>query len=442
MNIAKNSSVVNKHCVSINAINMSLSKPVSRWALGLVGTASLSAIIWHIYKHSKTLQLKDRRLSILTSLRNQVASECEIIIVESHQEWDDIAARVQGALEAHPFVGFDLEWVSPRNGEPKPVALMQLSFYDGWTVLVRLNKLEWLIPESLGDILTDGSIMKIGVGVFGDAKKLREDYDVGMRGSLDLRHYVPQFRPELRATGLAGLASAFIGVKLDKDWKIRASDWEAGKLTQRQVDYAANDAFVATHIFLQIAFESLDNSDQLNDIENVEDLAKYAYKMGKQYYGVPYRSKGTFSNNKKPNKHTGKNKHAAGAMNPAKKYGKILPKKTKKFHCATLVSPDGQPLCSCDIRKALWYVDQGLGVIVGKKGDGKKDPITVKLNFEPAGSHNKAIREYHLLDVKHICVVCGEEQSYFRKYIVPHEYRTQVRSTSEIADLDNLNAHV
>ena len=52
--------------------------------------------------------------------------------------------------------------------------------------------------------------------------------------------------------GLQALAERIIGVKMDKHWKIRCSDWEAEELTTRQMEYAANDALVAVHIFLQL----------------------------------------------------------------------------------------------------------------------------------------------------------------------------------------------
>ena len=50
---------------------------------------------------------------------------------------------------------------------------------------------------------------------------------------------------------MAGLASSFLGLRLDKDWRVRASDWEADDLSQRQSLYAANDALVSINIAMQ-----------------------------------------------------------------------------------------------------------------------------------------------------------------------------------------------
>ena len=50
------------------------------------------------------------------------------------------------------------------------------------------------------------------------------------------------------------------------------------------------------------------------------------------------------------------------------------------------------------------------------------NPLTVKLKFEPAG---RPVSEsnYYLQEKENICVVCGKEDSFIRKNIVPREYR-------------------
>ena len=54
-------------------------------------------------------------------------------------------------------------------------------------------------------------------------------------------------------------------------------------------------------------------------------------------------------------------------------------RKTPLYHNAKLEAPDGQQLCVCDDKKAKWYVTHGLGRYIKKK-----NPIIVRLNFEPA----------------------------------------------------------
>ncbi len=51
-----------------------------------------------------------------------------------------------------------------------------------------------------------------------------------------------------------------------------------------------------------------------------------------------------------------------------------------------------------------------------------EDPPTVRLRFDPSGKPNKD-REYYLTEKENVCVVCGNQESYIRKNVIPHEYR-------------------
>lgn len=50
------------------------------------------------------------------------------------------------------------------------------------------------------------------------------------------------------------------------------------------------------------------------------------------------------------------------------------------------------------------------------------DPYTVQLKFEPSGRPGSE-DSYYLNFKDNICVVCGRDDSYLRKNVVPHEYR-------------------
>jgi len=63
------------------------------------------------------------------------------------------------------MLGFDCEWVSPRNLPCHPVSLMQLSFVDSdICYLIRLCLLK-KVPEELSQILADEKILKYGIGL-------------------------------------------------------------------------------------------------------------------------------------------------------------------------------------------------------------------------------------------------------------------------------------
>ncbi len=88
-------------------------------------------------------------------------------------------------------LGLDCEWVSQeRQGESPvcPVALLQLAFPKGICFLIRLCKMEARLPDKLRDILQDRNVLKTGVGISEDVKKLNSCYGLVMQGCVDLRH--------------------------------------------------------------------------------------------------------------------------------------------------------------------------------------------------------------------------------------------------------------
>ncbi|MBN3284207.1 EXD2 protein, partial [Polyodon spathula] len=94
----------------------------------------------------------------------------------------------------------------------------------------------------------------------------------------------------------------------------------------------------------------------------------------------------------------------------------LILKKSPLYDNCFLHAPDGQPLCTCDKKKAKWYLDKGIGELLSE------DPFIVKLKFEPSG-RPESQQDYYLTAKENICVVCGRTESYIRKNIVPHEYR-------------------
>nr|XP_040573882.1 exonuclease 3'-5' domain-containing protein 2-like [Lepeophtheirus salmonis] len=85
-----------------------------------------------------------------------------------------------------------------------------------------------------------------------------------------------------------------------------------------------------------------------------------------------------------------------------------------------LLAPDGELLCTCDNRKASWYVSKGLGTY---DSSSTEKVMVVRLSFEPQGRPIGTHGEYYTKDKENRCVVCGREDFVLKKYIVPREYR-------------------
>ena len=104
------------------------------------------------------------------------------------------------------------------------------------------------LPTSLREILASPEVFKVGVGISEDRTKLLKDWSLDLVSWVDLRHLIVNNWDHHGKLGLESLAWLVLGVRLDKDWRIRASDWEAEQLSARQTDYAANDALVGVNI--------------------------------------------------------------------------------------------------------------------------------------------------------------------------------------------------
>ena len=94
---------------------------------------------------------------------------------------------------------------------------------------------------------------------------------------------------------LSALSQQIIGETMDKDWKIRCSNWEAPHLSERQIQYAANDAIVAAQVFFKLAASKLreresrveaGKTSQNEDIVQAVDVhlkSKSSQSSGKHY---------------------------------------------------------------------------------------------------------------------------------------------------------------
>jgi exonuclease 3'-5' domain-containing protein 2 len=137
------------------------------------------------------------------------------------------------------------------NSERRKVALIQLCSPQGLCALIRVCKFS-KIPLELRKLLEDPDIIKTGVTPNSDAKLLLEDYSISMNGTFDLRFLAVLTHHRNNATGLGRLSKSILDIELDKDWRVRCSDWEIEPLSGPQIEYSANDAYVAMEIFRKL----------------------------------------------------------------------------------------------------------------------------------------------------------------------------------------------
>uniref|UniRef100_A0A8C4QW68 Exonuclease 3'-5' domain containing 2 n=1 Tax=Eptatretus burgeri TaxID=7764 RepID=A0A8C4QW68_EPTBU len=332
----------------------------------------------------------------------------EIALVKLHQELDASQQRV---------LGIDCEWVS-HNGWTSPVSLLQLAGPRGFCVIVRLPHIKndlvqsndgtpsdnlpldmkpdselavrSSLPTSLCNLLGDDMVLKTGVGVWEDAARLERDYGLLVAGCVDLRHVAVRRRPQISGEGLKSLAQDELGIVLDKDLALRCSNWDAPELSPEQ------ESFVSWASVLTRCVGLVDVP--------YRGFAEPIFQSLSQCRGRT--TTGSIAVNHKDGKVRRKQPGCGYALRKSPLYDNCL-----------LRAPDGQPLSTCDKKKAQWYLDKDIAEVV------LEEPLEVRLKFEPQRRPNCEDEGYYLVRKENVCVVCGKDHSYIRKNVIPLEYR-------------------
>ncbi|XP_054742283.1 exonuclease 3'-5' domain-containing protein 2 [Anastrepha obliqua] len=351
-----------------------------------------------------------QRARILARLRNyrNPLGEKQIRVIETPDECQRVLDTLKRHCHEYKVLGFDCEWVTV-GGKRRPVALLQLSSQKGLCALFRLCTLQQ-IPKGLRDLLEDDNVIKVGVGPQDDAHKLAFDYGVGVASTLDLRYLAALVNQ--KPGGLAKMAKSLLDVHLDKNWRLSCSDWEAKVLNEKQLQYAANDALVAVKIFEKLA-KKLDakpfwNLSSINFTKIQERL--------QPFYDIRFKE-GSLNNIMATERRKSITTTGRKAKQKQMQTRSISTRSRALYDNCNLQAPDGELLCTIDAKKAQWYVDQGLGVVVAKT------PLTVRLNFEPSGRAVGDVGRYYQTPKENRCVVCGRLDPLSRKNVVPREYR-------------------
>ena len=165
--------------------------------------------------------------------------EREIVLVDNLHAYDKVIKRLRG----EKVFGFDTETrPSFKKGRRNKVALLQLAT-DEIACLFRINRIG--IPDELAAILANPEIIKAGVAIHDDIKNLRHVNKFEPDGFIDLQIFVKNHGIE--SSGLKKLTAIILGFRISKNQQV--TDWEAQKLTEPQMIYAATDAWVCYQIY-------------------------------------------------------------------------------------------------------------------------------------------------------------------------------------------------
>lgn len=165
-------------------------------------------------------------------------------------------------------VGFDTE-SRPAfiKGQHFPVSIIQISLEDEVFIL-KLKKLG--LNKEIKSMLSNPGIEKIGVGVGDDIKRLQESGFFKPAGFTDLAEIAK--KKGLIQCGARALTARYLGRKLVKS--SQTTNWARSSLTERQLTYAATDAWVCLHLIKPLIE---DNTDYFA-LREAEEAQKQAEK--------------------------------------------------------------------------------------------------------------------------------------------------------------------
>ncbi|KOC59183.1 Exonuclease 3'-5' domain-containing protein 2 [Habropoda laboriosa] len=359
---------------------------------------------------SKSYKQTDNKMGLKIALD-------KIILADTPEKCDYAIQRIRCNL-SNDILGFDCEWANEG-----PVSLLQLATFNGVCGLFRIGKIGY-IPQKLKELLASKRILKVGVASYEDGQKIIADYGCRVCGTLDLRTLAERVNlPSPKS--LAAMSLQYLGLEMDKLIEVRCSNWNAGTLTDEQVAYAACDAIASVLIYDQIVQRIKEKYSLWENFVNyIKGVCNKNVNM--QFYCLPtgvidtrFKAQHVQTSVNQKNIKNSNFYKIAGDLKINNVTRKInIPTRNKPlYHNCYLQAPDGEILCTCDRKKAEWYVGKGLGDVI------KKEPFTVKLKFEPSGRALGEVGQYYTQIKVNQCVVCGTSDKFIRKNVVPREYR-------------------
>jgi C_GCAxxG_C_C family probable redox protein len=161
-------------------------------------------------------------------------------------DFDEAARDACSILLKETVLGFDTE-TKPcfERGASNPTALIQVGSGRGvW--LFSLPHIEDKAP--LVELLESSAVLKAGVALADDLRKLQEVFPFEPQGFVDLAGMAKALG--FKSAGLRSLAGNLLGFRISKAAK--TSNWERWPLSPGQVRYAATDAWVSRELYLRL----------------------------------------------------------------------------------------------------------------------------------------------------------------------------------------------
>lgn len=163
------------------------------------------------------------------------------VITELHQ-----LERALPYLKDQPMVGFDTETrPSFKKGQYFPVSLIQLATRER-AFLIRLKNIG--LAQDIIHVLENVTLIKAGVALHDDIKALQKLQPFTAAGFVDLA--VRARQRGLQVESVKKLTALLLGFRISKS--AQTSNWDDPNLNEKQISYAATDAWVCWEIYQKL----------------------------------------------------------------------------------------------------------------------------------------------------------------------------------------------
>lgn len=186
--------------------------------------------------HLKTITSEEINVLPLMTFSGRIS------LINTPEEVPDVFKEIQ----KHPVAGFDTETrPSFHKGQIYKASLMQIAV-PGQVFLIRLQHTG--ITPAIIEFLESDLVGKSGVGIRDDIHALRRLKQFEPKGFIELSALAKA--AGLQVESVKKLTALLLGFRISKS--AQTSNWDAATLTQKQIEYAATDAWVCLELYQKL----------------------------------------------------------------------------------------------------------------------------------------------------------------------------------------------
>lgn len=176
-------------------------------------------------------------------------------------------------------IAFDMEWPFTFQTGSGRTAVIQLCADINLCYIFHVHDLKKM-PAVLVALLKHDKVVLHGVNIKNDLRKLERDFpEVKTQKMIDQCVDLGVYCNDVMATGgrwsMANLVSYICNLQINKDRKVRMSQWHIKPLTAEQQIYAAIDVYISQVIYYEL---------KRRDIEKENDARQFIEEHGKEAF--------------------------------------------------------------------------------------------------------------------------------------------------------------